>query len=142
MEQEGVSRFETDEKFNSIMVASGIMLAIALAIAILVSISTTTESSGLPISRLQSGRSKTSDGRVVTEYYDPEQERRWWVTDDGKVLDCGTCGEIKKYHGSALDAVEYDAPAFSDGDVSYRITDRSTEQSWWLVHIDGEWVVV
>lgn len=42
-----------------------------------------------------------------------------------------------------LDAVAYDAPAFTSSwnDV-YKVTDRFSGQSWWMVRMDGKWVVL
>lgn len=41
-----------------------------------------------------------------------------------------------------LDAIAYESPKFADGVESYKVHDRSTGRTWWLVRMDGEWVVL
>lgn len=43
---------------------------------------------------------------------------------------------------SPLDAMAYESPKFADGAESYKVHDRSTGRTWWLVRMDGEWVVL
>lgn len=59
--------------------------------------------------------------------------------------------EIEHANGSPLDAVEYDPPTFAYkdgyfyGGKCYRVTDRTSGQSWWLVYMGNEknhWVVL
>lgn len=50
---------------------------------------------------------------------------------------------IEHANGCPLDAVAYDAPKFTrDGSDVFKVTDRFSNQSWWLVWMDGEWVVL
>lgn len=43
---------------------------------------------------------------------------------------------------SPLDAMAYKSPKFADVAESYKVHDRSTGRTWWLVRMDGEWVVL
>jgi hypothetical protein len=50
---------------------------------------------------------------------------------------------IERASGCPLDAVAYDAPAFANvGSKSFRVTDRFSGASWWLLRMRGEWVVL
>jgi hypothetical protein len=50
---------------------------------------------------------------------------------------------IEHANGCPLDAVAYDAPAFADyGNKSFRVTDRLSGASWWLLRMRGEWIVL
>lgn len=50
---------------------------------------------------------------------------------------------IEHANGCPLDAVAYDAPAFANrGSDSFRVTDRFSRQSWWLVKMGSKWVVL
>lgn len=50
---------------------------------------------------------------------------------------------IEHANGCPLDAVVYDAPKFtSSWNNVYKVTDRFSGQSWWLVRMDGKWVVL
>jgi hypothetical protein len=50
---------------------------------------------------------------------------------------------IEHANGCPLDAVAYDAPKFArDGSDVFKVTDRFSGQSWWLVWMDGKWVVL
>lgn len=43
--------------------------------------------------------------------------------------------------GCALDAIKFNAPSFSVGKYSYRVVDRTSGASWWLVRMaDGDHV--
>ena len=53
--------------------------------------------------------------------------------------------EIKTYEeeylpGQSLDAVKVNAPTFSTGQYAYKVCDRTSGASGWLVRMDGEWV--
>lgn len=55
--------------------------------------------------------------------------------------------EAERRNGCPLDAIRYDAPAFTRGypkadNHSYKVRDRTSGSEWWLVYIDGEWVVL
>ena len=59
------------------------------------------------------------------------------------------CGEhnVRNMSGCPLDAFAYDTPAFSNGDgdlqgTVYKVVDRTTGDSWWLVMMNGKWVVL
>lgn len=43
---------------------------------------------------------------------------------------------------SPLDAIAYESPKFADGAMSYKVCDRSTGRTWWLVYMDGDWAVL
>jgi len=50
---------------------------------------------------------------------------------------------IERASGCPLDAIEYDAPAFADcGGKSFRVSDRFSGASWWLLRMRGEWIVL
>lgn len=50
---------------------------------------------------------------------------------------------IEHANGCPLDAVAYDAPAFASGwNDAYKVTDRFNGQSWWMIKMDGKWVVL
>ena len=50
---------------------------------------------------------------------------------------------IEHANGCPLDAVAYDAPKFASGwNDAYKVTDRFSGQSWWMVRMDGKWVVL
>ena len=50
---------------------------------------------------------------------------------------------IEHANGCPLDAVAYDAPAFASGwSDAYKVTDRFSKQEWWMVRMDGKWVVL
>ena len=50
---------------------------------------------------------------------------------------------IEHANGCPLDAVAYDAPAFASGwSDAYKVTDRFSKQEWWIVRMDGKWVVL
>lgn len=50
---------------------------------------------------------------------------------------------IERANGCPLDAVAYDAPAFASGwNDAYKVTDRFSGQSWWMIKMDGKWVVL
>lgn len=50
---------------------------------------------------------------------------------------------IEHANGCPLDAVAYDTPKFArDGSDVFKVTDRFSNQSWWLVWMDGKWVVL
>ena len=49
----------------------------------------------------------------------------------------------ERANGCPLDAVAYDRPAFaSSWNDAYKVTDRFSKQEWWLVRMDGKWVVL
>ena len=51
--------------------------------------------------------------------------------------------QVEHANGCPLDAVAYDAPAFANvGSKSFKVTDRFSGQSWWMVRMDGKWVVL
>lgn len=51
--------------------------------------------------------------------------------------------QVEHANGCPLDAVAYDAPAFADcGSKSFRVTDRFSGASWWLLRMRGEWFVL
>ena len=43
---------------------------------------------------------------------------------------------------SPLDAIAYESPKFANGAESYKVHDRVTGRTWWLVCMDGGWVVL
>lgn len=43
---------------------------------------------------------------------------------------------------SPLDAIAYESPKFADGAVSYKVCDRGTGRTWWLIHMNGGWAVL
>lgn len=53
-------------------------------------------------------------------------------------------------NGQPLDAIAHPAPAFAGGDVCWRVHDRQTGESWWLVEMPAagkvgpasQWVVL
>lgn len=50
---------------------------------------------------------------------------------------------IEHANGCPLDAVAYDAPKFaSSWSDAYKVTDRFSKQEWWIVRMDGKWVVL
>lgn len=50
---------------------------------------------------------------------------------------------IEHANGCPLDAVAYDTPAFASGwNDAYKVTDRFSKQEWWIVRMDGKWVVL
>lgn len=50
---------------------------------------------------------------------------------------------IEHANGCPLDAIAYDTPAFADeGSKSLKVTDRFSGQSWWLVRMGADWVVL
>lgn len=50
---------------------------------------------------------------------------------------------VEKANGCPLDAVVYDAPKFANGwGDAYKVTDRFSKQEWWIVRMDGKWVVL
>ena len=50
---------------------------------------------------------------------------------------------IEHANGCPLDAIAYDAPKFASGwNDAYKVTDRFSGQSWWMVRMDGKWVVL
>lgn len=50
---------------------------------------------------------------------------------------------IEHANGCPLDAVAYDAPKFASGwNDAYKVTDRFSKQEWWIVRMDGKWVVL
>ena len=50
---------------------------------------------------------------------------------------------IEHANGCPLDAVAYDAPKFASGwSDAYKVTDRFSKQEWWMVRMDGKWVVL
>lgn len=50
--------------------------------------------------------------------------------------------DTTKHAGQPLDAEEYDAPAFADGDSAWLVVDRGSMKRWWLVRMGSEWVVL
>lgn len=140
MEQEGMTSWQ--RRFINIATDIGVGCLIAVCIlAVPAIVKTVNDDSGMPVSRLQSGTSKTASGETVTEYYDREQGRRWWVTESGEVLDCGASmdSEIKMHEGCPLDAVAYHSPAFAGNDGPlYKVTDRISGEQWWLFMMNGE----
>lgn len=55
--------------------------------------------------------------------------------------------EIKTYEeeylpGQSLDAVKVNAPTFSTGQYAYKVCDRTSGASGWLVRMDEEWVYI
>jgi len=51
--------------------------------------------------------------------------------------------QVEHANGCPLDAVAYDAPAFANvGSKSFRVTDRFSGASWWLVKMGRSWVVL
>jgi len=140
MEQEGLTSWQ--RRFINITKAIGEGCLIGACILVPLAIVTTVnDDGGMPVSRLQSGTSKTASGETVTEYYDREQGRRWWVTKSGEVLDCGVSmdPDVKMHDGCPLDAVAYHSPAFvgNDGPL-YKVTDRLSGEQWWLFMMNGE----
>ena len=50
---------------------------------------------------------------------------------------------IEHANGCPLDAVAYDTPAFANSwNDAYKVTDRFSKQEWWIVRMDGKWVVL
>jgi len=50
---------------------------------------------------------------------------------------------IEHANGCPLDAVAYDAPAFANrGSKALKVVDRLSGDSWWLVKMGTEWVVL
>lgn len=52
---------------------------------------------------------------------------------------------VEHANSCPLDAVAYDAPKFANGwndAYAYKVTDRFSGQSWWMIKIDGKWVVL
>jgi hypothetical protein len=50
---------------------------------------------------------------------------------------------IEHANGCPLDAVVYDAPAFASGwSDAYKVTDRFSSQTWWLVKMGRSWVAL
>jgi hypothetical protein len=50
---------------------------------------------------------------------------------------------IEHANGCPLDAIAYDAPAFANnGSNALKVVDRLSGDSWWLVKIGTEWVVL
>lgn len=45
-------------------------------------------------------------------------------------------------NGQPLDAIVYRSPTFADGSYAYRVHDRQTGDSWWLIEMDGQWVAL
>jgi hypothetical protein len=43
--------------------------------------------------------------------------------------------------GAPLDALRYKAPSWADGDV-LEVVDRDSGSSWWVLHVDGETLVL
>jgi hypothetical protein len=51
--------------------------------------------------------------------------------------------QVEHANGCPLDAVAYDAPAFANRDSkSFRVTDRFSGTSWWLVKMGRSWVAL
>lgn len=50
--------------------------------------------------------------------------------------------EVPKKNGMPLDAIQYRAPTFADGDSAFRVEDRQTGERWWLVRMGSEWLVL
>lgn len=50
---------------------------------------------------------------------------------------------IEHANGCPLDAVAYDTPAFANSwNDAYKVTDRFSGQSWWMVKMGRSWVVL
>lgn len=52
---------------------------------------------------------------------------------------------VKEAPGQPLDATRHPAPAFADGNWSYRVVNRTTGRAYWLVWMEksegqGQWV--
>ena len=55
--------------------------------------------------------------------------------------------EIRTYEeeylpGQSLDAVRVNAPSFSSGKYAYKVADRTSGATGWLVLMNGEWVYI
>lgn len=57
---------------------------------------------------------------------------------------CAAAGQaaVERASGCPIDAIAYDAPPFAEGSLAYKVCDRSSGESWWLVRVDGEWLVL
>jgi hypothetical protein len=49
--------------------------------------------------------------------------------------------QVEHANGCPLDAVVYDAPAFS-GEPCYKVVDRTSGAQWWMVKMGKEWVAL
>jgi hypothetical protein len=56
---------------------------------------------------------------------------------------------IERASGCPLDAIEYDVPAFMEDNATplhelccYKVVDRLSGASWWLLRMRGEWIVL
>lgn len=44
---------------------------------------------------------------------------------------------------SPLDATLYAAPTFADkGEQCWKVVDRNSDSEWWVIHFQGEWMVL
>ena len=65
------------------------------------------------------------------------------ATDDVTTVWPDASPAIEHANGCPLDAVAYDTPAFANSwNDAYKVTDRFSGQSWWMVRMDGKWVVL
>ena len=50
---------------------------------------------------------------------------------------------VEKANGCPLDAIAYDTPAFANSwNDAYKVTDRFSGASWWLVKMGRSWVAL
>jgi hypothetical protein len=65
------------------------------------------------------------------------------IEDTNEQIARGSSPAIEHANGCPLDAVAYDAPAFANhGSKALKVVDRLSGDSWWLVKMGTEWVVL